>query len=352
MGIMNNKIIQEDIDFIFNSDLDWDRFRNKTVLISGASGFIASYMVETLLYLNEKLNQQSTKVIALVRNIDKAKVRFNAYLQCPEFKLLLQDVSDEININDEVDYIIHAASQASPKYYSVDPVGTLKANIFGTTNLLSLAKKLNTKSFLFFSSSEVYGEIPEELNPIAENDFGYLNPTSVRSCYAESKRMGENICISWAHQYGLDVKIVRPFHTYGPMMELNDGRVFADFTADMLCSRNIVMKSDGSSKRAYCYLADAIIAYFLVLLKGVSGEAYNVGNPECECSVLDLANRLINIFPQKKLTVITREQDNLNYLASKTNRVTPDITKIKSLGWLPKYTIEEGFERTVYSYAF
>jgi nucleoside-diphosphate-sugar epimerase len=294
--------------------------------------------------------QQLTRVIALVRNYDKAKERFKAYLNVPEFKIIVQDVSEEIDIDDDIDYIIHAASQASPKYYLIDPVGTLKANIWGTANLLNLAKKSNAKSFLFFSSSEIYGEIPNELNPIDENCFGYLNPTAIRSCYAESKRMGENICISWAHQYKMDVKIVRPFHTYGPMMELNDGRVFADFTSDIVHSRNIAMKSDGSSIRAYCYLADAIVAYFLVLLTGGSSEAYNIGNPDQECSVIDLANRLVNIFPDKKLTVIVQEQDNLNYLTSKVNRITPDITKIKALGWLPEFTIEKGFERTVRSY--
>jgi UDP-glucuronate decarboxylase len=348
---MNNKIIEQDIDFILNSNVDWSKFSNKTILISGANGFIASYMVETLLSLNKKL-LQLTKVIALVRNYDKANERFKSYLNVPEFRIIVQDVSEKINIDEKIDYIIHAAGQASPKYYFTDPVGTLKANIWGTENLLSIAKKYNAESFLFFSSSEIYGEVPNELNPINEDYFGYLNPIAVRSCYAESKRMGENICISWAHQYKMNVKIVRPFHTYGPMMELNDGRVFADFTSDLVHKRNIVMKSDGSSIRAYCYLADAIVAYFLVLLYGANSQAYNVGNPEQECSVLDLANRLVNIFPEKKLTVVIQNQDNLNYLTSKVNRVTPDITKIKALGWAPKFTIEKGFERTVSSYTF
>jgi len=349
---MTNTIIKEDIDLIFRAGIAWDQFANKTILISGASGFIASYMVETLLYLNEKLTRQNTKVIALVRNMEKAKVRFIEYTDRSDLILLVQDVSDDIAIDEQIDFIIHAASQASPKYYSVDPVGTLRANIFGTTNLLTLASRFNAKSVLFFSSSEVYGEVSDQLESIGEDDFGYVSPTQVRSCYAESKRMGENLCISWAHQYGLDVKIVRPFHTYGPKMELNDGRVFADFAADLVNNRDIVMKSDGTSRRAYCYLADAVIAYFLVLLNGKSGEAYNIGDPGNECSVLELANRLVNIFPEKNLTVITKENNNLNYLASKVNRVTPNIAKIKALGWKPRFTIEEGFKRTVNSYAF
>jgi UDP-glucuronate decarboxylase len=134
------------------------------------------------------------------------------------------------------------------------------------------------------------------------------------------------------------------------MMALDDGRVFADFVADIINNRNIIMKSDGSSTRAYCYLADAVIAYFLVMLKGKPGETYNVGNPDAECSVIQLANRLLNIFPEKKLIVIQKEQDNRNYLKSKVNKIIPDIERVKKLGWLPKYNIEEGFMRTVNSY--
>ena len=349
---MKNTIIQQDLDFIVRSGVNWKDFQNKTVLISGANGFIASYMVEVLLYINKIIPNQETKVIALVRNSDKARVRFKDYLRCSKLQIIVQDVTNDINIEDDIDFIVHAASQASPKYYAVDPVGTLNANIYGTTNLLKIAHKLKIKSFLFFSSSEVYGEIASDLNPIFENMFGYLNPTNIRSCYAESKRMGENICVSWSAQYGVNVKIVRPFHTYGPMMDLNDGRVFADFTADIVYDRNIVMKSDGMSKRAYCYLADAVVAYFLILLNGENGEAYNVGNPDNECSVLELANILVKIFPEKMLTVVQKEQDNLEYLASKVNRITPDIGKVKKLGWVPTYTIQEGFKRTIKSYYF
>ncbi|UKJ08237.1 NAD-dependent epimerase/dehydratase family protein [Solitalea lacus] len=344
-----NEIIRQDLEYISNSGIEWGRFKDKTVLISGANGFIPSYLVESLLFVNNLLNQ-NTRVIALVRNKEKAEKRFRNYLNNHLLEILVQDVCQPIDLNIKVDYIIHAASQASPKYYSIDPVGTLNANIFGTINLLSLAVKSSAQSCLFFSSSEVYGEVEEDFIPIKEDGYGYLNPTSVRSCYAESKRMGETICVSWAHQYGVDVKIVRPFHTYGPMMDLTDGRVFADFVADIVLNRDIIMKSDGTAVRAYCYLSDAIIAYFLVLLKGAQAESYNIGNPQGVCSVIDLANKLVSSFPEKKLKVIRKENMDSNYIPSKANKVIPNIDKVTSLGWKPKVSIEEGFTRTVISY--
>jgi UDP-glucuronate decarboxylase len=213
---MGNKIIQEDIEFIYNSNLPWNEFRSKTILITGANGFIASYMVETLLHLNEKIPEQFTKVIALVRNIDKATVRFKMYLERPDFKLLIQDVSDTINIDEKIDYIIHAASQASPKYYSIDPVGTLSANVFGTANILNLAKKNNVQSVLFFSSSEIYGNVVADSNPVNESDFGYLDPSNVRACYAESKRNGREYVCKLGSSVWFKYKYCSPFSYLWP----------------------------------------------------------------------------------------------------------------------------------------
>ncbi|RYZ96551.1 MAG: NAD-dependent epimerase/dehydratase family protein [Sphingobacteriaceae bacterium] len=348
---MANRIIQEDIDQVFNSGLPWDKFRNKTVLISGASGFVASYMVETLLSVNDRLNQ-STKIIALVRNPEKAHKRFKDYLRREDLKFIVQDVAEPFNINEKIDYIIHAASQASPKYYGVDPVGTLSANVTGTLNLLELARKNHIRSFLYFSSSEVYGRVEDDHNPVKEYFYGYLDPMRVRSCYGESKRMGENICVSYYHQYGIKAKVVRPFHTYGPGMDLQDGRVYADFVADVIAGKDIEMKSDGIARRAFCYLKDATIGFFTVLLKGRDGEAYNVGNPVEEHRIIDLAE-IIATLGDKPLHVIkVPVADNNAYLKSPLIRNTPDISKIAALGWSPDTSVEAGFKRTIESYAF
>jgi len=290
------------------------------------------------------------RVIALVRNEIKGKSRFEAYLHRSDFHLMVQDVNSPITIEEDVHFIIHAASQASPKFYGTDPVGTLSANIIGTLNLLKLASEKKTERYLYFSSSEVYGTLESDKIPTKEDDFGYVNPTEVRSCYAESKRMGENICVSWMHQYGIPALIVRPFHTYGPGMDLTDGRVYADFISNMVEEKDIVMKSDGSAIRAFCYIRDATEGFLTVLLSGKPGLAYNVGNEEGEASILELAEKLISIYPEKNLKIHRFEKEGNYYLKSTVSRIVPQTSRMKELGWIPQTTIEDGFSRTIQSY--
>ena len=345
-----NKIVEEDIERIIAANLDWNIFRNKVFLVSGASGFLPAYLVETLLQLNKKEKDFNIHVIGLVRNLDKAKKRFAHRLDSPFLEIRHHDVCQPFSSEKKIDFIIHAASQASPKFYGVDPVGTLNANVLGTNNLLELAHQHKMEKFLYFSSSEVYGQLPEDKIPTKESDYGYTDPANVRACYAESKRMGETMCVSWAHQYQVPVNIVRPFHTYGPGMDLNDGRVYADFISDIVHDRNIIMKSDGSAVRAFCYVADATLGFFTVLLKGKLSEAYNVGNDKGECSIIDLAEKLVTLFPEKKLKVIKKISQQEGYINSLVSRTAPCTDKIKALGWQPSTTIEQGFLRTIKSY--
>ena len=347
----SNNIIKEDLETIYNSDIDWSKFYNSIILITGANGFLPAYLVESLLYLNYVNLKNNVRVIGLVRNIENAKIRFSEYLEDKHLEFIEQDVSDSILISKKVDYIIHAASQASPKFYGIDPVGTLKANVLGTMNLLEVAKNNDIKSFLYFSSGEVYGELDSKQIPTKENIFGYINPTNVRSCYAESKRMGENICVSYHHQYGVSAKIVRPFHTYGPKMKLDDGRVYADFVSDILKEKDICMRSDGSATRSFCYLTDATVGFFKILLDGKNGEAYNMGNPNEEHSISELAKILVNLYPEKGLKVIKKlDKENNNYLKSSLTRNSPNIIKIRELNWYPFVSTKEGFKRTIESY--
>ncbi len=347
-----NKIIKEDVEGIIQSLPDLQKLSGKVVLISGANGFLPAYMVETLLYLNNIYPNFGLRVIALVRNKAKAEKRFNHLLDNVYFSIKVQDVCEEINIEGEINYIVHAASQASPKYYGIDPVGTLNANILGTINLIKLAHLKKAESFLYFSSGEVYGDVSQDQYPIKEDTFGYINPVNVRSCYAESKRMGENICVSWFHQFGVKAKIVRPFHTYGPGMALDDGRVFADFVANIINKEDIILNSDGSARRAFCYLADATKAFFMVLINGKDGEAYNVGNPGQEYSILELANILVGIKPGLKLKVLVNNKPLIDkgYLKSPLVRNTPDTSKVAQIGWQPTVSVIDGFTRTIHSY--
>ena len=345
-----NPVVAEDLDRILANDLPWERLRGKTVLVSGAGGFLPAYLVETLAALNRR--QFDIKVLALVRTPQKAIERLGHVL-ADGVSLIEQDVSQPLRADlPGAHFVIHAASQASPRFYGSDPVGTLKANTLGTAYLLDYAKQHGTESFLYFSSGEVYGNPIDGARHLTETDFGYIDPATVRACYSESKRIGETMCVSWAKQYGIAAKIVRPFHTYGPGMSLTDGRVFADFVADIVARRDILLKSDGLAIRPFCYLADATVAFFAVLLSGESGMAYNVGNPEAEVSVGDLAELLVGLYPQLGLKVVRAAMPapGSGYLQSAVNRSTPDVTRMRALGWQPSIGLDEGFRRTVSSF--
>ena len=344
---INRKIIYDDLNSIYNSNIEWNKFYNKTILISGASGFLPAYLVETLMHVNQLNKNANIKIIGLVRNITKAKKRFIQYEYSDQLQFLVQDVCDEINIDSKIDFIIHAASQASPKFYGKDPVGTINANVIGTINLLQLAKRNNVEKFLYFSSSEVYGNLNEEDIPTKEDKFGSIDPCNVRSCYSEGKRAGEVICISWKHQYNIPVIIVRPFHTYGPGMDLNDGRVYADFIKNIVNNEHIEMKSDGTAIRAFCYISDATIAFIKIMLDGSIGSSYNVGNDKCVISVFDLAKTLLELYPEKKLKILNVNQNDSNYISSLIFKSIPNIEKLKKINCLPVVSIENGFKRTI-----
>lgn len=349
--MMRHKIITEDFEQIANSRLNFDNFKKKTVLITGASGMIGGYLTEFFLYLNET-KKLKINVIGITRNKEKVRSRFSKYKGRHDLNLIIQDVSAPISLKGPADFIIHAASQASPKYFGADPVGTLLPNVIGTRNLLDIAR-VKKSEFLFISSGEVYGELKSNQIPTKESDWGRLDPTRIRSCYAESKRLGETMCMSWLEQYGVQIKIVRPFHVYGPGLELDDGRVFADFTKNIVEGHDIVLHTKGDAKRSFCYLADAICAFLYVINHGGNGEAYNVGNTNAEISVRKLAEKLVRLFPEKKLKVIVNEKNQRpGYIASSVLRSCPDTSKIEHLGWHPVHSLESGFLRTVQSFLF
>lgn len=347
---MTNSILQEDIKEIVDAKLPWNMLSGATILISGASGFIASYLVRSLLYLNTAYKKNIT-VLAIVRSKKRAEDKFFEYLGRKDFHILVQDVSEPPKYSGKIDFIIHAASHASPKYYGRDPVGIIMPNILGTMNMLELGRSHKVQSFLFFSSGEVYGVFEKPSVIISESDYGSLDPTNVRSCYAESKRMGENLCVSWFIQHHVPIKIVRPFHVYGPGMAMDDGRVQADFVSNVVNGEDIVMKSDGKNYRTFCYISDAVRAFFTVLLKGKNGEAYNVGNDTAEIQISKLASLLANRISGGNIRVIRKDREKSeHYMESPIERCRPNIEKMKSLGWKPRYSLEEGFRRTIESY--
>lgn len=345
-------IVNEDIETILASVPSWEHFSGQCVLVTGANGFLGNYFVRTLLALNNRgVLRSPVSVIAGVRNLQKGRDRFSDALGSPELSLLQLDLANiTIPRLGQVDYVIHAASPASPKYYGIDPVGTLLPNTVGTAALLAATQASGLKGFLFVSSSEVYGNA-DSSNALSESTPGLIDPTNIRSCYGESKRMGETMCVAWAKQYAIPSYIVRPFHTYGPGLHRGDGRVFADFVFNVIDGENIVIHGDGRTRRAFCYVSDAVSGIFTVLWNGEVAGAYNVANPSGECAIEELADIIVGLFPERQLQVQRlRNSHTEGYIPSCYDRVMPDINKLVGLGWAPKVAPTDGFKRTIKAY--
>ena len=336
-----NKIIEEDINCILDNPINFKKLENSTVLITGASGMIGTYLLYTLAILND-LKSLNIKIVALVRDRNK----ITGYLKNRDDLIVLeQDVCDRINYDDKVDYIIHAASPASPRIMKDSPVDTLMANTLGTYNTLKLAKKSNTKSYVFISSREVYGEPYEWQEEFKEDTYGFIDPLLPRSCYPEGKRAAENMCVTFKEQYGVNAKIVRPAHTYGPGMSIYDGRVQADFLKNVVEHQNILMKSTGEALRTYTYIRDVVAGIFFVLLEA-EDVAYNVADEEAKITIKGLAELLVGLYPERKLKLEMKIEENQKGVAP-FKLGTINSEKIRALGWKPTITIEEGFRRTV-----
>jgi Nucleoside-diphosphate-sugar epimerases len=344
------KVISDDFKKMSKA-LSLELLHGKKILISGASGMLGSYVTKVLLLYNDTLqnHQDRIHVYALARSPQKMRNHFGRYGKRSDLEFVICDICEGTSYP-KADYVIHAASLASPKYYKAQPVETLLANTTGTINLLQYSRKAKVKSFLFFSSGEVYGTPLRERQMLQEDDYGAVDPLDPRSCYAEGKRAGEALCVAWWNQYGIPVKIVRPFHVYGPGMALDDGRVFADFIDDVLHGRDIVIRGDGKAERPFCYLSDAALAFFKVLLLGENGSAYNVGNPEANISISALAELLVEM--NKELGIRIKFDNVRNgYLKSKViKQIPPSVERLKTLGWEATISIEEGFMNTIRSF--
>ena len=317
--------------------------RDSVFLITGASGLIGSYLVDMLLTYN-CLENANIRIYALGRSEERLRERFDG-AGADALVYIAQDVCEKIELDAEVDYIIHAASNAHPAAFSADPVGTILSNVQGTENLLRFGSDHGAKRLLFISSGEVYGQCDENTDAFREDYSGYVDPLQARSCYPTGKRAAETLCVTYTEQYGLDTVIARPCHCYGPNVTATDNRATVQFIDKALKGENIVVNSTGRQLRSYCYIADCAAALLTVLLLGRSGEAYNVATSGVTVSVGEFAaivasqsgRALVYAHPEK----VTR--------AAKQPLVRQVLCtdKVEKLGWKGRYSVEKGVAHTM-----
>lgn len=336
-----NRILKEDAESILQQDISWSKLKGARILVTGAGGMLGSCIVRTIQLLSETKNMD-IEVYGLVRNPDRLPEDIK-----PGLKIIRQSVTEPIETDTVFDYIIHAASPASPKIMKDDPVGTIAANTLGTFYTLELARKSNAKGYIFISSREIYGQPYEGQTEFTEDTYGFVDPLSPRSCYPEGKRAAETMCASFAKQYGMRIRIARLAHTYGPGMSVDDGRVQADFLRDVINRRDIVLKSEGKPLRTYTYISDAAAAIFRILLDS-DEMVYNISSPESTVTIRQLAETLVRAYPDRKLKLAFDIPE--SGIDSGTAPFTLGILnsdKLRSIGWHPVYSLEEGLKRTV-----
>ncbi len=336
----NNKIVQADLKAICET-YNFEKLKNKNVVVTGATGMLATYYTSVLMYLNDNFGY-GIKIYALARNEDKLKKKFGNISERDDFIPIIQDICDKISINEKVDYILHAAGSASPEALTKYPTDVIMTNIIGAKNVLDLAKEKNAR-IIFTSTREVYGAIDGAEN-ISEEMVGKLDQTDVRSCYPESKRLIENLIICHNSQFGTDYRITRLAHAYGPGMAIEkDGRIMSDLIGNAVRNEEIILKSTGEALRAFCYVADAVAALLLVTVSNNDERIYNISNETEETSIKNLAEKIASIYSLNIRYELSK--DNTGYV--KFKRVALDNTKLKKLGWKPIYNLTQGVENTV-----
>ncbi len=342
-----SKVINEDIKRISQELLDIaPKLNGKTILIAGGAGFLGRYLVMTLDYLNHHTLSAPCKIIVLDNFISGLP---DTIKENENIRVIQQDISKPFDIDGPVDYIIHAASIASPIFYIKFRLETIDVGFLGTKNLLELAAKKKVKSFMFMSSSEVYGNPDPKFIPTKEDYLGNVSCTGPRACYDEPKRIGETLCMTYAGIYNIPVKIVRPFNIFGPGMRLDDGRAIPNMVVSALKGEKMPVYGDGQNTRTFCYIADAIVGFFKVLLSDLNNEVFNIGSDEQEIQIRHIADLIHGLVENESAQVHKIEGANEAYSTkADPNRRCPDLTKIRTMtGYAPKTSLVAGLKRFI-----
>ncbi|MGX7049095.1 UDP-glucose 4-epimerase [Lactococcus piscium] len=338
MNFFQSDSYQSDLREAALSIVDVNNLYGKTVLVTGASGMIGSFIVDTLVYLNQHF-EANIAIIALGRHKKNLVSHFGNHSEYISY--LVQDVTAPFLYKENIDYIIHAASNANPSTYSSDPVGTISANLLGTENLLKVSRA-NGAKFIYISTGEIYGELDDSFLPFDENMSGFIDPLSVRSCYSLSKKMAENLCISYASQYGVDVVIARLSHVFGANFTAMDNRVSAVFFRNAIANQPIILKSEGKHLRSYSYLSDTVGGILSLVTAGESGQAYNVTKTDNEITMADFAKEIANVAGVAFGYEISDIES-----AQKTpiSKAVLSDTKLTSIGYSSRVSVKTGIKR-------
>ena len=303
------------------------------ILITGATGLIGGCLVDILMHCQ-------CQVYAMGRNEARARQRFADYWQHERFHFVKGDVTELLPVDIPFDYIIHAASNASPNFFKEKPVEVIKSNIMGGANLMEYGLAHGMKRMLYVSSGEIYGEGSGET--FKETDSGYIDCATPRACYPSSKRTAETLCVAYAAEYGADVVIARPCHTYGPHFTESDNRVYAQFIRNVLRGEDIVITGTGQLYRSWIYVVDCALAILLLLVKGECGQAYNVADEQSCVSIRTLAEMTARMAGRR---VIMSNQDKSG--SAPITHATFCTSKLEALGWQPLCHLEEGLAHTI-----
>lgn len=341
--ILSNEMYLQDIRRIASLPLKWERLRDKIFLVSGASGMIGSFLLDVLLMDKAELNME---VIALVRNETRARERFAPYLQSGSMRLLICDINDGIpDVRENVDYVIHAASNTHPRAYATQPVQTLMTNIAGTYNMLRYGIQHEMERFVFLSSVEIYGENRGDVERFDESYCGYLDCSTLRAGYPEGKRAGEALCHAYIQETGADIVIPRLPRVYGPTMLMSDTKAISQFIQKGVAGEDIVLKSKGTQLYSYIYVADAVSGILQTMLCGRNGEAYNVADADSDIALVDLAGRIAEDAGVGVVFDLPDAIEQAGY--SKATKALLDSAKLQELGWKAQFRMQEGIHRTL-----
>ncbi|MCR5744323.1 MAG: NAD-dependent epimerase/dehydratase family protein [Bacteroidales bacterium] len=345
--LTQNALYRDDLKTIAGAPfLPWKTLQGSSLFISGATGMIGSCLVDAIMFRNQEYGQKC-KVYVLSRDRDNALARFQEWADSPLLSIVEGDVNKSIPFpeKESCDYVLHLASNTHPVAYATDPIGTITANIIGTQNMLDCAVQSGAKRFLFASSNEIYGENRGDQELFDEPYLGYIDCNTLRAGYPESKRCGEALCQAYRTQKGLDVVIARLTRSFGPTLKPTDTKALTQFLKNGLNGENIILKSEGNQYYSYTYVADAVLGLLTILLKGQSGEAYNVADSSCDIRLKDLAQHIANISGTKVVFQLPDHVESAGF--SKATKARLDGAKLKRLGWQPLFPLLPSLKRTL-----